>query len=188
MDGDWIGANINPLLVYTNITLATLPWQTPPDIQGPEIGVGIADSIIQNVYPGLQVGKTGASSNYIYASTGRGNYSNPNVQIYTNDIGRGDTLAPVWDSITAHGGTVGTGPDFYANITDANGANSDYTTDIGISPDGKYLACLIRRLNWFCITPLTNGLPDTSRIFKSAPTAGRTIARGMAGTLPTIST
>src|SRR5205814_5227088 len=52
------------------------------------------------------------------------------------------------------------------------------TVDIGVSPDGKYLACLIRR-NWFVITPLTNGLPDVSRIFKSAPTSGTTIARGM---------
>ena len=175
VDGDWNGSsgNVEPLLVYTNITLSTLPWTNVPDIQGPEIGVGIEDSAIQNVYPGLQIGKTGASQNYIYASTGRKNLSNANVQIYTNDIGRGDTLAPVWDSYY-NGGTA----DYYAQIYDANGTNQDYTADIGISPDGKYLACLIRA-NWFAITPLTNGIPDTSRIFKSAATSGSTIARGM---------
>jgi hypothetical protein len=188
VDGDFAATHgYNSLLVYSNITLAALPYQSPPTIQGPEIGLNITDRSIQNVYPGLQIGKTGPSSNYIYCSTGRGNYSNPNVQIYTNDLFNPDTtfntsatLALVWDSITADGGTVGVppGPDFYANVSDANGANTDYTADIGISPDGKYLACLIRR-NWFVITPLTNGLPDTAHLFKSAPTSGTTIARGM---------
>jgi hypothetical protein len=180
VDGDFSpNSKVNSLLLYTNITLAALPWQNPPDIVGPEVGLNINDIAIANVYPGLQIGKTGASQNYIYCSTYRGNYSNPCLQIYTNDIFTSATLALVWDSITADGGTVGTGPDFYSNVSDANGANPDHTVDIGVSPDGRYVANLIRP-NWFVITPLTNGLPDTGNLFKSAPTAATTIARGMA--------
>jgi hypothetical protein len=176
VDGDFVATHgYNSLLVYTNITLAALPWQTPPDVQGPEVGLNISSRTLGgNPFPGLHV-----HGNYIYASTYRGNYSNPNLQIYTNDIGNGDTLALVWDSITADGGTIGTGPDFYSNVSDPNGANNDHTVEIGVSPDGNYVACLIRK-NWFMITPLTNGIPDTSRIFKSTPTSGTTIARGMA--------
>ncbi len=176
VDMDYPSAHgANSLLVYNNITLASLPWQVGPDIHGPEVGLNLASTTLGgNSFPGLQ-----AHGNYIYCSTFRGNYSNPNLQIYTNDIGNGDSLALVWDSITARGGSIGTGPDFYSNVTDANGNNSDNTVDIGVSPDGNYVACLIRR-NWFVITPLTNGLPDVSRIFKSAAPDGTTIARAMA--------
>ncbi len=68
--GSW---SANSLLVYKNITLAALPWQNPPDIIGPGIGLNLASRTLGgNSYPGLQV-----NGNYIYAGTYRLNYSNP---------------------------------------------------------------------------------------------------------------
>ena len=85
VDGDhqWGVANsYNALLVYTNITLAALPWETIPDIQGPAVGLNIsAQALGGNPYPPLQ-----AFGNYIYSGTYRDNHAWPCVQIYTNDI------------------------------------------------------------------------------------------------------
>ena len=147
--GSWAA---NSLLVYKNITLATLPWQNPPDLVGPAIGLNLASRTLGgNSYPGLQV-----NGNYIYAGTYRLNYSNPLLQIYTNDINNGDTLALVWDSRTAAGGVAGTGPDLFLK---SNGGFTQGTIDVNVSPDGRYVAGLSID-NWFVIMPLTNGLPD----------------------------
>jgi hypothetical protein len=78
----------NSLLVYTNITLTALPWQNPPDIEGPAVELaGLNGHLLGgNEYPGLQFG-----NGYIYASCQRNNGSDPNLQIYTYDPAVGFT-------------------------------------------------------------------------------------------------
>jgi hypothetical protein len=175
VDGDhqWGPASsYNALLVYTNITLAALPWETVPDIQGPAVGLNIsAQALGGNPYPPLQV-----YSNYIYSGTYRDNHAWPCVQIYTNDIGKGDTLTEVWDSISAVGGAINVGPDLFFTT---NGGFSHGTCDLAVSPDGKYIVAQSID-NWFVICYLTNGIPDSSRIFQNTPTSYTGNGRGIA--------
>jgi hypothetical protein len=173
VDGDYTWANgYNSLLVYTNITLNTLPWQNVPDIQGPEVALNIAGQALGgNEYPGLQF-----FGNYIYAGTYRENYGFASIQVYTNDFGNGDTFAKVWDSITGIGGVVGTGPDLFRITVSGNIAG---TVDLAVSPDGRF--CVAQSiLNWFVIAYLTNGIPDSSRVFNNIPTSFTGNARGIA--------
>jgi hypothetical protein len=166
-------------LVYTNITLAALPWETIPDIQGPAVGLNIsAQALGGNPYPPLQ-----CYGNYIYSGTYRDNHAWPCVQVYTNDIGQGNTLTEVWDSISAVGGVIGTGPDLFFTT---NGGLSHGTCDLAVSPDGKFIVAQSID-NWFVIAYLTNGIPDSSRVFQNTPTSytgnGRGIAFDAAGNI-----
>jgi hypothetical protein len=170
VDGDFPAANgLNSLLIYTNVTLAALPWQTPPDIQGPEVGLNLASATLGgNSYPGLQI-----HGNYIYAGTYRENYSNPLLQIYTNDIGNGDTLAQVWNSL--YTGPSGAADYFRLTV----GGLTHGTVDVAVSPDGQYVAALAID-NWFVIAPLTNGIPDVTKIYNNIPTSYSGNGRGLA--------
>ena len=174
VDGDYSGwANgYNSLLVYKNIDPSALPYQGVPDIQGPAVGLNISDqSLGGNAYPGLQF-----YGNYIYAGTYRENYGFPSVQVYTNDIGNGDTLAHVWDSITGIGGVINSGPDVFRITV---GGLTHGTVDLAISPDGRF--CVAQSYdNWFVIAYMTNGIPDASRVFNNIPTSYTSIARGIA--------
>ncbi len=172
VDMDFSALNgFNSLLVYTNITLAGLPFEQPPAIQGPEVGLPISGLTLGgNPYPGMQV-----HGNYIYTGTYRDNYSNPQLQIYTNDVFTGGTLAKVWDSTSAAGGTVNVGPDWFT--TTVAGLKHG-TCDIAVSPDGRYVAGASID-NWFVICPLTNGLPDTANLYTTTPTSFSGNARGL---------
>jgi hypothetical protein len=184
VDGDYTWTHgYNSLLVYTNITLATLPWENVPDIQGPAVGLNIAGlSLGGNEYPGLQF-----FGNYIYAGTYRENYAYASVQIYTNDFGNGNTFAQVWNSISSIGGTFAApGPDLFCVTNFSANTGNHGTVDVAVSPDGKY--CVAQAINnWFVIAYLTNGIPDSSRVFYSTPTSftgnGRGIAFDAAGNI-----
>jgi hypothetical protein len=175
VDGDqtWgTASSFNALLVYTNITLAALPWENVPDIQGAAIGLNMSAQLLGgNPYPGLQ-----AFGNYIYSGTYRDNHAWPCVQIYTNDIGKGDTLAEVWDSISAVGGAINIGPDLFFTT---NGGILHGTCDLAVSPDGKFIVAQ-SIANWFVIAYLTNGIPDSSRVFQNTPTSYTVNGRGIA--------
>lgn len=168
VDGDFPALNgDNSLLVYSNITLATLPWETPPDIQGPEIGLNLSSQTLGgNSYPGLQVGPSG----YIYAGTYRENYSNPLLQIYAYDPTSG-TLNQIWNSFYNNGTA-----DYFRQTV---GGLTHGTVDIAVSPDGKYVAG-VSIDNWFVICPLTNGVPDVGNLFMNTPTSFSGYARGLA--------
>lgn len=173
VDGDYSWANgYNSMLVYKNVSLNTMPWTNPPDIQGPAVGLPLsAQSLGGNPYPALQF-----YGNYIYSGTYRDNYAYPCVQVYTNDIGRGDTLAKVWDSITGIGGVVGTGPDLFHQTV---GGIDHGTVDVAVSPDGRF--CVAQSIdNWFVIAYMTNGIPDASRVFNNIPTSYTGNGRGIA--------
>ncbi len=168
VDGDFPAANgANSLLVYTNITLAALPWEQVPDIEGPEIGLNLPSATLGgNSYPGLQLGPNG----YIYSGTYRENYSNPLLQIYSYDPVAG-TITELWNSLYA----PGTADYFHLTV----GGLSHGTVDIGVSPDGQYVAALAID-NWFVIAPLTNGIPDVTRIYNNIPTSYTGNGRGIA--------
>src|ERR1017187_6161684 len=77
-----INANqLNSVLVYSNITPATLPRITPPDLLGPEVCLNIS---VQNNYPGITVGPANQSPRYLYCSNRRDGPSggSATVQIY----------------------------------------------------------------------------------------------------------
>lgn len=168
VDGDFPAANgQNSLLVYSNITLATLPWETPPDIQGPEIGLNLSSRTLGgNSYPGLQIGPNG----YIYAGTYRENYSNPLLQIYAYDPASG-AINPIWNSLYNNGTA-----DYFR--TTVNGLTHG-TVDIAVSADGRYVVG-VSIDNWFVICPLTNGIPDVGNLFVNTPTSTSGNGRGVA--------
>jgi hypothetical protein len=161
VDGDFPPAN--SLLVYSNITLAGLPYQTAPDIIGPAIGINLASTTLGgNSYPGLQF-----VNGYIYAGTYRENYSNPLLQIYEFS---GGTINPVWNSKYASNGDY---------LRRTNGVTIGATIDIATSPDSRYVAGVSIN-NYFIVIPLTNGIPDVANLFMNTPTAytgnGRALA------------
>ncbi len=167
IDGYCPAANgANSIIVYSNITLATLPWETAPNLQGPEVGLNLSSQLLGgNSFPGLQVGPSG----YIYAGTYRENYSNPLLQIYAYDPTSG-TLNQIWNSYYNNNTA-----DYFR--TSVNGLTHG-TVDIAVSPDGKYVAG-VSIDNWFVICPLTNGIPDVGNLFVTTPTSTAGYARGV---------
>jgi hypothetical protein len=154
----------NSILGNTNITLATLPWQNVPDIQGPNLEFPtLPGQLLFNEYPGLQVTTNGL----IYASIYRENFAVPIITIYTNDPVNGVT--ELFNSYKP-----GNSDDYFHTTNSAGGAHFGII-DIAVSPDGKYLAGVTLN-NWFVICPLTNGLPDLANLFIS--TAPNTTANG----------
>lgn len=164
VDGDFQGVNgYNSLLIYSNISLASLPYEAAPSVQGPEIGVGADSEVLgDNEYPGLRQGTNG----YIYASTFRNNLSNPLLQIYdstgTNQI---------WNSYY-NGGTA----DYF--LTTSVG-HTQGIIDIAVSGDQQYVAGVTID-NWLVICPLTNGIPNTQALYLSTPTSYSGNGRGLA--------
>ncbi len=175
----------NSLLVYSNITLATLPRTNPPDLLGPEITLPIAN--LNNDYPGLSVGPANQSpTRYIYITTRRDgpNGGSADLQIYalTNLIvntgapgGPGVNLSDpnsvgcVWNSY--YNGTVN---DYFA-------VNGTGPCDSSISPDGKYFAAEGFGNNQIIVCSLTNGIPDVSTLYTITNSASQTAAgRGLA--------
>jgi hypothetical protein len=168
VDGDWTAGNgRNSLLIYSNITVTSLPWTNPPDVQGPEIGLNLDSHLLGgNPYPGLQVGPNG----YIYAGTYRENYSNPLLQIYQYDPLSG-SINQIWNSFYNNGSA-----DYFRTTV---GGLTHGTVDIAVSPDGRYVAG-VSIDNWFVIIPLTNGIPDVGNLFTTTPTSFSGNAREIA--------
>lgn len=161
VDGDYPPAN--SILVYSNITLAGLPYQTAPDLVGPEVGLNLSSLTLGgNSYPSMQVG-----NGYIYSGTYRENYSNPLLQIYEFS---GGTINPVWNSLYA------ANADYFRRV---NGTTTGATVDMALSPDGRYVAGLSIN-NYFIVAPLTNGLPDVGNLFMNTPTSYSGNGRGIA--------
>ncbi len=164
--------NYNYLMIY-NIAGGALPWETPPSMYGPQIGVGVnsvglgnTSGNTANSYPGLTQGPNG----YFYASTYRLNLSNPNIQVY-------DATAShlLWSSWITNGSTV-TG-DYFVNEATGGGATSG-VADASISPDGTFLVATALD-NHFSIVSVTNGIPDISTLYTVVPTSFSGNARGL---------
>lgn len=157
------GNGFNSLLIYTNINPLAVPYEKPPSILGPDIGVTLnSETLGDNEYPGLSQGTNG----YVYASTYRNNLSNPLLQIYeTNDY------AQIWNSYYNGGGA-----DYF--LTTEAGITQGII-DSAVSSDGLYVAGVTID-NWFVICPLTNGIPNTANLYLSTPTSYTGNARGIA--------
>jgi hypothetical protein len=158
IDNDFPGAQPNSILVYNNITLGALPWETAPNTVGPQIGLNIAG--LNNVYPGLTRGPNG----FFYASEQRANWTQPDMFVLdttgTNEL---------WNSLASS--TL----DYF--VTDAGGGIAGLV-DSAVSPDGNYLVGLAID-NHFTIAALTNGIPDISAISVITPPSFAGNARGI---------
>ncbi len=168
-----VNANqLNSVLVYSNLTLATLPRETPPDLLGPEVCLNIS---VQNNYPGITAGPVNQTpTRYLYCSNRRDGPSggSPTVCIYalTNldvdtSANGGGTPTPganaVWNSF--YNGGVN---DYFAV---PNGSPTAATTtgpaDSAVSPDGQYFAALGYGDCHIIVCSLTNGIPDVSTLY-----------------------
>ena len=181
--GNITGVNssqLNSLLVYSNITLSTLPRITAPDLVGPEITLNLA---LGNNYPGVSVGPVNQSpTRYIYISNRRDGPSggSADVQIYalTNlvvntsagggSVNLGTTPGAVWNSY--YNGTVN---DYFA-------VNATGPADSAVSPDGNYFAAEGYGNNQIIVCSLTNGIPDVSTLYTITNSGSQTSAgRGL---------
>ena len=165
-------AQVNSDLIFSNITLASLPWENAPFI-GPQIGLNIVN--LQNVLPGIAQGPNG----YLYFSEQRGNSAIPNLYVF-------DATATnlLWQSIIK------------TNVSDFFAVSGNGLIDCAVSTDGKYLAGLTG-CGYMLICSLTNGIPDVSTLVTNAlPTltgtgssaSARGICWDVADNLYTIST
>ena len=178
-------SQLNSILVYSNISLSTIPRTNPPDLLGPETCLNLA---LNNNYPGITYNK---NTGYIYVSNRRDGPTAggvPTVQIYsvnnlvantaggpTNANGPGVNLSNpmavgcVWDSFI----DTGTQSDYF----NQNGAGP---ADSAVSADGKYFCTLGYGNNEIRVISLTNGIPDVSTLYVitnkvSTTSAGRGI-------------
>jgi len=166
VDGDLQGpaGAFNCLMIYDNITLASLPYQTAPSVLGPEIGVNDdSETLGDNEYPGLTQGANGM----IYASTYRNDFENPNLQIY-DSTGQNQ----LWNS-HYNGGTA----DYF--LTTGGDGDTQGLIDSTVTLDQQYVVGLTIE-NWLVICPLVNGIPNVAGIVLSTPTGYTGNARGIA--------
>jgi hypothetical protein len=177
IDGDYNlnGAPYNSLLIY-NIGGGALPWTTAPSSIGPAIGVNANSATLGNTGAGVANSNPGLTQGppphkYLYASTYRSNLSNPLLQVYDPN-----TLALIWSSwISNSVGTV-TG-DWFLNSS--AGGSVVPPVDSAISSDGTFVV-EAGSDNHFTIASVTNGIPDVSTLFTTAPTSFSGNARGLA--------
>ncbi len=146
---------LNSVLVYSNISLATLPRNTQPDLLGPETGLNL---VLNNNYPGITVGPNG----YFYCSNRRDVTSKANVQVYDANFN------PLWDSVNITGGA-----------NDVFLSNGQGIGDGAVSFDGKFFAGVGISDNHIIICSLTNGIPDASTIYTVVNTNTTTQSRGI---------
>jgi hypothetical protein len=161
IDGDYPPSAYNSILVYSNLTLASLPWETAPATVGPEIGLNLSGTSLGNVYPGLTQGPNG----YIYASTRRENFTVPDLDVYDA------YLNPLWNS-SYNSDTA----DYF--VTTIPGHTTYGIADSAVSPDGKFVVGLAYD-NHLVVCSLTNGIPDVSSLYLISPTSFTTAARGV---------
>ncbi len=160
VDAEYPSSAPNSILVYSNITTATLPWENAPTIVGPCPTVpGLAEITGSGFYfyPSLFVGPSG----YIYSGEYRSAPSTANpaaVQIFNPN-----TFAMLWQSRYTNNGTE---TDYF--YTSTAGGSACLPTDIAISPDGKYLVA-VGVDNHFTICALTNGIPNIATLFTIRP-------------------
>ena len=162
------GSHYNSILVYSNISLATLPRNsTGPDLYGPVVGLPAnTGETLLNTFAGLTEGPNG----YIYASYFRLSSTPGNpaaLQIYDSTV-----TNQVWNS-QYNGGNS----DYFINSV-PNGAGVCGLVDSAVSPDGKYVVGLAVD-NHFTICSLTNGIPDVSTLFTVEPTSDLEDGRGI---------
>ncbi len=157
------------LFIY-GIGSGPLPWASAP-VVGPQVSVAGLDSIALggNEYPGLTQGLDGK----VFASTYRNNLVNADIQVYdstgTNQL---------WNSWIPSGTTsasAATGDYFVLSV---GGVAPQGIVDSAPSPDGNYFVGTSID-NWFVVTPMTNGIPDVSRLFVVNPTSFSGNARGI---------
>jgi hypothetical protein len=154
-------SQLNSILVYSNITLATAPRTNAPDLLGPATGLNL---VLNNNFPGLTVGPNG----YFYCSNRRDVTSKANVQVYDANFNL------VWDSVSITGGSS----DVFIPAA-SPGISAVGLGDGAVSPDGKFYAGVGISDNHIIICSLTNGIPDASTIYTVVNTNTTTQSRGI---------
>jgi hypothetical protein len=154
--------NINQYIING----ASFPWAGQPNLainaQVPSIA-----TLVEEVDIGSKTG-------HIYLGNFRANYVIPDLEVFDPT---GMTL--LWDSTTADGGTVGSGPDFFNPAMTAYSTYVNGTTPTGtgtaiaagtvapysmrVSPDEKFVACGLVN-NPIYIMNLNNGIPDPTTL------------------------
>ena len=138
--------------------LPSTGWTNPPNFA---YTLGL-DSIAE-LRTEIDLGKDGK----IITGFGRGNFSNPNIQVLTNN-----GSAVLWDSFES-GGTI----DRWNGSSTPSGAVGTYA-GVRVSPDGKFLAS-VDIGSGITVATMTNGIPDNSSIFVIPNAPNSQNARGM---------
>jgi hypothetical protein len=175
---------LNSVLVYSNISSATIPRITTPDLLGPEVTLNLA---LGNNYPGITT-----YGGYLYCSNRRDGPSggSANLQIYALsnllantaggiaggpagpgvNLGNPNAVGCVWNSY--YNGTVN---DYFATASPGSSTTTG-PADSAVSSDGKYIATVGYGDNHIEICGLTNGIPDVSTIYNISNTVSLTSA------------
>jgi hypothetical protein len=133
-------------------------WPNPPNYA---YTVGLSG--IAELRPEVEIGQDGK----IIAAFGRGNLSNPDIQILSPD-----GLTPVWDSWNDTAGAS----DPWNGSSGSGAANG--TESVRLSPDGRFLASLDFN-SGVTVALMTNGIPDDGSIFGIANTPSGATSRGI---------
>ena len=150
IDNDFPSTDPNAILVYTNVTTNSLPYEMPPAYVGGQVGLNI--QYLGNVYPGLTQGGT---NHYIYASNFRNNFAVPTVDVFdstgTNEL---------YNSLAS-----ASGPDVFVTSDPQSDAGPQGPIDSAVSPDGNYFVALAID-NHLTVCSCTNGIPNgaTARV------------------------
>lgn len=158
IDAEFPSSAPGSILVYSNLTQSALPWETAPNLIGPEVtldydqvtGSGFYFIPFLDVRPDLGYAYSGEYRNAV-------NVGEPaEVQVYSLT-----NFAEVWNS-RYNGGAS----DYF--YTAAAGGTSYNPSDLAVSPDGKYLVA-VGADNHFTVCSLTNGIPDVSTLYTIRP-------------------
>ena len=171
----------NQIVVYSNLTSASLPWANQPDVISPPTGpAGAQGSGAAGV---LRAGLALGTNGYLYVSQDRANLSNPNFQVWnakalnsanasalatamaTTDATRWPSTPIIatnllWSSywFATNGATITTN-DYTVTGTPALPEPGYGPSELALSPDNRYIA-LVHDDNHITIFTLTNGIPD----------------------------
>ena len=174
-DGDFT-AQPESILAYNFGSSANLPWETAPNVVGPQFTPVGGEGGLGNVYAQMTQSTV---TNLLYISNQRNNLACADLSIYAPPT-TGTPSNLVWNSYipTGSGPATATG-DYFVNAGNGGSTTLGGLVGSAVSPDGRYFVGMGID-NHLTIVSLTNGVPDVSTIYYVTPPSFGQNGRGIA--------